>query len=228
MLTVVCCLWRDPGYRYGLRYGPEHVNRLRRMVRRHLSMPHRFVALVDDPVGIDEDIETIPLWPDHRDMGGTWCRVRLFASEMRRLLGERFVLLDLDVVVTGALDPLFDRPEEFVTGVSYNPAAAYNTGTYLLTAGSRAEVWDRFSPAAARRAVTVDGMWEQGWASYILGAGEATWGVEDGVYEYGRHVARGNGGALPANARLVAFSGPHDPSLPACQALSPWIAEHWM
>lgn len=227
MLTIVCFLWRDPSYRYGLRYSHEHVNRLRNMVARHLAQPHRFVCVTDQPDGIEAGIEIIPLWPDYRGMGGTWTRVKLFSTAMRDILGERFVLMDLDCVVTGPLDPLFETDDEFVTTRSSNPASIYNTGFFLLRAGSRPQVFERFTPEQALAAISVDGMWEQGWVSLVLGGGEQTWGPEHGVYEYGRHVARGNGGKLPDGARVVFFSGPHDPSLAACRAKSPWIAEHW-
>ena len=33
---IICMKW-------GTKYGPEYVNRLRSMVRRHLKRPHRFV-----------------------------------------------------------------------------------------------------------------------------------------------------------------------------------------
>lgn len=226
-LTVCCFLWADPKYRYGLRYNAGHVNVLRSMVARNLDRPHVFVCVTDMPEGIDSDVEIVPLWPDHRNLGGTWTRVKLFAPEMRLLLGERIVLLDLDCVITGPLDPLFDTDAEFVTCRSSNPASIYNTGFFLLTAGARAQVWERFDPAEALRVVKVDGMWEQGWASHVLGPNEKTWGPEHGVLEYGRHVARGNGGALPKGTRAVFFCGPHDPSLAACQAKSPWILDHW-
>ena len=227
MLTVVCFKWNDPNYRYGLRYTAAHVNVLRSMVRRHLSMPHEFVCVTDDSRGIDDDIRIVPIWPDYRELGGTWTRVKMFAAEMRELLGERIVMMDLDCVVTGSLDPLFDSDADFITTLATNDASIYNTGFYMLRAGARRQVWDSFNPDLARRVVKRDGQWEQGWLSYVLGEGERVWTAADGVLAYNRDCYRGNGSALPAGARIVFFFGPYDPTRPEDQARSPWILDHW-
>jgi len=44
MVNVICLKW-------GTRYDAGYVNRLRRMVQRHLIQPHRFVCLTDDTIG---------------------------------------------------------------------------------------------------------------------------------------------------------------------------------
>ena len=43
--NVICMKW-------GTKYGPEYVNRLYAMVRRHLTGDFRMVCLTDDPTGI--------------------------------------------------------------------------------------------------------------------------------------------------------------------------------
>ena len=54
MATILCMKW-------GTKYGPEYVNRLHSMVRRHLTIPHRFVCLTDNREGLHADIETFPI-----------------------------------------------------------------------------------------------------------------------------------------------------------------------
>jgi hypothetical protein len=39
-VNVICIKW-------GTKYGPDYVNRLRNMVQRHLHRPHRFVCLTE-------------------------------------------------------------------------------------------------------------------------------------------------------------------------------------
>ena len=56
MVNVVCMKW-------GTVYGPHYVDRLYRGIARHLHRPFRFVCLTDDPAGIDEEIECMPLPP---------------------------------------------------------------------------------------------------------------------------------------------------------------------
>ena len=45
MLTVLCV-------RFGNKYGPEYVERLRNMVSRNLTVPYEFACLTDDPRSI--------------------------------------------------------------------------------------------------------------------------------------------------------------------------------
>ncbi|RZI92081.1 MAG: glycosyltransferase, partial [Rubrivivax sp.] len=47
--NVICMKW-------GTKYGPEYVNRLYAMVRRHLTGDFRFVCLTDDPAGIRPEV----------------------------------------------------------------------------------------------------------------------------------------------------------------------------
>ncbi|WP_231373768.1 MULTISPECIES: hypothetical protein [unclassified Thioalkalivibrio] len=102
---VLCMKW-------GTMYGPEYVNRLYASVRRQVSGPLRFVCLTDDSEGIREEIETHPCpeieipepWRNT-----TWRKMALYLepASLSGLEGE-WLFLDLDVVVTGRLDPLFD------------------------------------------------------------------------------------------------------------------------
>ena len=45
-VNVLCIKW-------GTKYGSDYVNRLYRMVGRHLRRPFRFVCLTDEPERID-------------------------------------------------------------------------------------------------------------------------------------------------------------------------------
>ena len=45
--TVICLKW-------GTRYGPEYVNRLYSMVKRHTEHALRFICITDDPSGIEK------------------------------------------------------------------------------------------------------------------------------------------------------------------------------
>lgn len=112
--NVVCIKW-------GTKYGSEYVNRLYRGVARNLAGPFRFVALTDDPSGLDAGIEACPLPEtpfdeaafDARRGGATWRKVGLFQPGLADLRGD-VLFLDLDVVITGSLDELFEfRPGQF-------------------------------------------------------------------------------------------------------------------
>jgi hypothetical protein len=244
MLDVVCWKWKPPG-RYRSTFDARSVNTLRAMVARHLRLPHRFTCITDDGAGIDGDIRVLPLWddfahvPNPSNVANPSCyrRLRMFAPEARDLIGERIVSLDLDVVITDDLTPLFDRPEDFVIwgGQTVQPGAPagriynwYNGSLMMLRAGTRTRVWTEFnpaqSPALANRAGCKGS--DQGWISYCLGNKEAVWGAKDGVYSFRNHVVPGKG-ILPKGARLVAFHGRHDPWQSEVQRAYPWISEHY-
>ena len=117
MLKVVCFKWEYTG---GVRlpssinnnYTAEHVNKLEEMVARNLSLPHEFICITDNPVGIN--CRTIPLWNKCKELGGCYNRLYVFSEDMKELIGDRFVCIDLDCVIVGSLDALFIRQDDFM------------------------------------------------------------------------------------------------------------------
>jgi hypothetical protein len=219
-LTVVCWRWQTcQGYRTS--FAPESVRILRNMVRRHYPHPHRFLCVTDSPDEIDADIETHLLWPDfatvHSPHGSKhpscYRRLRAFHPEIAAIFGPRFVSIDLDVVLTADVTPLWQRSEDFV---------CYGT------AGARPQVWTRFnpqhSPQQAKRAGCFGS--DQGWMTHVLGPHEAMWTQTDGVYSFRNHL-RGTP-TLPADARMVMFHGGAKPWDPQVQQSVPWLSEHYL
>lgn len=203
-----------------------HVNVLRNMLARHVRSPHRLVCVTDDSTGIDPRVEVVPLWDRCRELGGCYNRLWVFSKEARELFGDRFVCIDLDLVIVRDCTALFERDETFVIN-AYNPIRPesndqrYNGGMFMMTAGARASVWEQFDPATTPAKVQSDlkviGS-DQAWIRQHLGPDEARWTNADGVYE-ARQVRR----VLPANARVVLFAGKRDPS----RFPYPWIRAHW-
>lgn len=237
MLDVVTFKWRPlAGYRS--KFEGRHVNTLAAMVRRHYRLPHRFTCVTDDPRGIDTAaVRVLSLWPDHGNLLSAYgsrnpsCyrRLKLFSAEARELIGPRIVSMDLDMVVTGDLAPLWDRIEDFVIIKSPTPPPRYlyNGSMLMLTAGARRQVWDDFDPKRSPRETVRQKLFgsNQAWISLKLGPGEATWDEGDGVYSYRIHLEP-KGGALPVNARIVSFHGSDDPWGPVAQRLA-WVREHY-
>lgn len=226
MLTVVTFKWRDP--QYGGVFKSEHVNVLRSMVKRHYDAPHRFVCFTDDPDGLDGGVEALPIWDDHANVanptgGGRpscYRRLKLFDPAMRDVLGERFVCMDVDAVITGDLKPLWDRPEDVVMWKSPTGEWPYNGAMFMANAGARPEVWTDFDPVESPRKTHKAGYRgsDQAWMSYRLGWGEATWTQErDGVW----FLNPSERGRKPANARIVFTTG----RCPPWKAHESWIKE---
>lgn len=244
--SVVVWKWKKPGYRST--FTSAHVNVMRAMVKRHYPFPHRFVCVTDDAEGIHPKVEVVTL--DHLaevtgDKGAdllklknaTWpgvgpscyIRLRAFSSEFRGLVGERFVSIDLDCVITDDLTPLWSREEDFVI---YAPASAghhYNGSMWMMTCGSRAQVWEKFDPnssPARSNAAGCNGS-DQGWIQYVLGRGEARWTADDGIFAYKRDCLARRRGGLPPGARVVVFHGKPDPWDRRALQHSPWIKDHY-
>lgn len=237
MLDVVTFKWNG-----NRRYTADHVNALARMVRRHYQFPYRFTAITDDARGVGRGVRCLQLWDDHASVAAPYAaarkpscyrRLKLFAPEARELIGERIVCLDLDVVLTGDMGPLWNRPEDVVfykgqwgrAGVqqSCNP---YNGSMFLLTAGARPRVWTDFDPQRTphrTRAAGYGGS-DQAWYALALGPHEAVWTRADGVYSY-RNDIMPRDGVLPADARAVMFHGKHNPWDNDSQRLA-WVRLH--
>lgn len=226
-LAVVTFLWSDPYYRWNdlFEYGVDHVNRLASAVRRNLNRPHDFICVTDSKATFDTGVNVVPIWDDLAQLGGCFRRLKAFAPEMRDVLGERFIWLDLDTVVVGGLDPLFNRREDFVAWRDVNPPTPYCGSMVMMDAGARRRVWDDFdaarSPLKIKKSPYIGT--DQAWIGMSLGPDEAVWTEDDGVLSFARQAQDG----LPTNARVVFFHGKHDPSLKPLQDAHPWIKECW-
>jgi len=227
-LKVVCFKWTRNTTGYMLPavcdYGPKHVRILKAMVERNLSIPHSFICITDDPTGLD-DIQTIPLWDKCRNLGGCYNRLYAFSEDMRSLIGDRFVMIDLDCVITGDITPLFDTDDDFkINGYFFGDFDQYyNGGLILMNAGARKQVWDDFDPIRSPNQVAntdyVIGS-DQAWIRIRLGKGEKRFTEEEGVYNFIRLKNQ----RLPDDAKIVFFAGKRDPS--TCLDTD-WVREHW-
>jgi len=235
MTTIVSWIWNDGGRVYS----PEHVNTLQRMIARHLSIPHRFVCISDTAAGFSNAVDVIKTPPEAVELGklrtpegmrfpSCYRRLWMF-SEAAKILGDRVLLIDVDLVVTRDLAPLFDRKEDFVGWRPFRDwgnQCRFGGGLYLLTPGSRTKVYTDFkgqaSIAEARRAGFRGS--DQAWISYKLAGIEPYFDRASGIYSIRDFRASKN--ALPDDARLVQLNGPMKPWAPEAKQI-PWIAENF-
>ena len=244
-LTVVSFFWVDTARQRSVQLTPEDVRIWDRMVARHLSVPHKRVCVTHRPDLIDF-METIPL-DLAKHVPGT-CLVKLQAHKPGGVAreGDRVLLMDIDCVVTGDMNPLVDRSAPCVFWKNPNFQEGGKRGFYqgsmqLFTVGATKHLWADFDPRATPAWLNRRfGGAEQCWISERLNKsypeagwewGEAYWDEGDGVYGAGRLV-NGQMGAgvqseLPANARIVFTPGDRLPSQPEFQAKHPWVREHW-
>lgn len=211
-LIVSTWLWGD-------KYGPDHVARLARGVRKHLCQEHRFCVF--NPYPQDVALTQMP---------GCFARLRMFDRQWQKVHGlkegDRLVGMDLDTVITGPLDSLFDRDEPFVILQGANAAnpCPFNGSLQMLRAGAHQEVWSDFSLEAAKTMPFYEFPDDQGWLWHKL-PDAAGWkaGPDSGVYAF-QKPGWPRGEALPADARLVVFPGWRDPSK---FTHLPWVKDNW-
>lgn len=207
-------------WHWGDKYGAHYVERLRAGVTRHLKQPHRFEVFRPEPE--DEHLTTVQ---------GCFCRLRMFdpAWQERRGIkpGDRAGCMDLDSIVTGELDALFNRAENFMilTGANAANPCPYNGSLWMLRAGYRPDVWSDFSLEAARKVPFYEFPDDQAWLAHKL-PGVVGWkvGAPSGVYAFQKPGWPDKSLELPKDARLVAFPGKRDPGK---FTHLPWVQEHW-
>lgn len=150
-LTVACVKW-------GTRYSDLWVYRLQAMVKRHLSVPYRFVCLTDSEV---PDVECRALTSS---LTGWWTKLELF----QKLDGD-VLYLDLDVVLTALIDRIADVARQDPSKLWMRDDFSYslkrprndidpqtrrllggngvcNSSVMSWNAEAMRDVWDRFTP----------------------------------------------------------------------------------
>lgn len=214
-VIITTWLWGD-------KFAANDVAKLERGLRRHLKTPFRFFVVQGDDIW-DRELTEIK---------GCFARLRMFDPKWQKAQGinpgDRIVNIDLDMVVTGNLDPLFDRQESFVItqgGNAVNPCP-YNGCLQMLRAGEHSEVWSDFSLEAASKVPFYSFPDDQGWLAAKL-PNAAGWkiGPESGVYIYQKPGWPGgkSNTELPQDAKLVTFINKH----PSDVGHLEWVKEKW-
>ena len=238
MITFVCWKWHDA--RVGRMFTAHHVNVLAASVRRHYDAAHRFVCVTDEPDGLADGIEHVPMPqtgfehltnPSQKHAGKPFpsCYRRLwnFSREARDVLGERIFALDIDAIVCDSLKPLVRKRASFVGWCDRRfEAQKCAGGAYMLTTGAHADVWEDFDPHRSPIVAKAHGLGgsDQAWMSLKLYPPRESFGSMDGVGKLGWLQPQA---ALPRGVRLVFTKGASPPWDAAIQQRYPWITDHW-
>ena len=141
-VNVICMKW-------GQKYGPEYVNRLYSMVKRHLTIPYRFVCLTDNTRGLDPAIETmgipyLPLPDSHKNL--PWRKIGLFAPQLGDLKGKT-LFLDIDLVIVDNIDCFFEYPGNFciIHNWTHPDRIVGNSSVYRFIVGADSYVYDEIT-----------------------------------------------------------------------------------
>ncbi len=117
---------------------------------RNVARPTRFIAFTDDPTGLDMGIEARPIPPiklPASGLGGSpWRKLALWSRDIG-LAGD-VLFLDLDVVVVGPLDALFDLdPGKLAIIRDWGSKDSGNSSVMRFPAGGAPHLVDNFEHA---------------------------------------------------------------------------------
>jgi len=234
-MTVVTLLWRDAERaRRGLGFRPWHVRRLRDQVAQHMSRPHRFVCITDEPewIGSLYGIPCIALDRSLVVAGKCTPRLQLFRRDAGERIGtDRILHIALGTEVVGPLDPLVERTDPLV--LLRNPVHGerprfppFSSAVMLVRSGTLPRAYDDFVPHVPLRTPWSNDACD--WLSVHAPPTVATFGPADGIHDEARlprtWSQAGARSALPEGARLVTFERRRGPWDDNARATHPWLA----
>lgn len=141
MYNIICL-------KHGTKYGPEYVNKLKNMVKRHTTLPFDFFCFTENARGVDSDVNIQPL-PMNDNLSGWWWKPYVF-KEGLFLTGTVNFFIDLDMVIVNNMDKLLEYlPNAFVgledVGRVFGPGRTKLCSAVLKwPANSFTEVWTTF------------------------------------------------------------------------------------
>lgn len=241
MQTIICMKW-------GTRYGPEFVNRLYAAIQRYTERPTRLVCFTDDSSGINPDVQTHDIPPlDLPEIHANkpWRKITMWKKDLADLSGD-VLFLDLDLVVTGNLDVLFDyKPGHYCVAENWTQMGQGigNTSCYRFPVGEHSYLYDtlqadsqamidkyRISQVYISREISDIHFWPELWCASFKHTLIPKWPLN--FFKMPE---------LPEDTRIVAFTGKPDQD----EAIrgewpapwykktykyvkpTPWILEHW-
>ena len=146
-LTVACV-------KHGTKYGPDYVNRLYAMVRRHLPGNWRFVCFTEDPAGLRSEVDVIDI--SGIRIRGWWTKLVLF-DPRSQIVDQTVFYLDLDTVVVGDLGFIEGLKVGFHI-LEHPDAPSFNSSVMLFDRTFAAPVFERFTKSDLDR-LTGDQDW---------------------------------------------------------------------
>jgi hypothetical protein len=210
MNTVVCL-------KVGTKYGVDYVTKLASMVSRHTTQPTQFVCITDDPEALPYGMDSI-LAMRQPYLKGWWHKVALFGGY--KFDSERIVFLDLDTVIVGNIDFLFDYQGDFaILRDFYYPLHQYGSAIMSIAKTAHRQVWDRFclNPLKALQA----GPGDQDWIRACVDKPDFWQALNPRKCVSYKCDVQGRG--VPDDAAIVCFHGQPRPH----QVDEAWVEESW-
>lgn len=236
--TVICMKW-------GTIYGPEYVNILESMVRRHLTLPHHFICFTDDRTGIHDHIETREIPEIPLGSAPLWSGWRKLASLSPKLgITGTVLFLDLDLVIMDNIDGFFTHaPGKFCIIENWTQPGQKigNSSVYRYEADKHHDVFDDFS--ARNEQIYKDVTNEQTYLTWeVAKKHDVEFWPDSWCRSFKRHclppylLRRFMDPKPPKDCKILVFHGPPKP-IDAANGFwpqkrkflrpAPWILKYW-
>jgi hypothetical protein len=196
----------------GTSYGPEWVNILVDMIRRHLPENYRarFVCLTDDPDGLNPAVEVC-----FTDLEGWWAKLQMFAV-VPFPINSRVIYLDLDSLVVNEIDVLLSYRGPLALLRDFYRPDGLGSGVMLWRASEAEDIWTKWIAAGCPRPSGGDQAWIETVRPDALRLQDI---FPEAFVSYKEDCHRG----LPGGAKVVSFHGE-----PKCDtALDDWVRDFW-
>lgn len=214
MKQVICIKW-------GQKYGADYVNRLYGMVSRNITPPFSVHCFTDDVTGIRDEVVTHPLPKlgcEHpKNVPGKWTKTALWGAELEGIEGKA-LFVDLDSVIVGSLDDLFEYGDEKDVVLARNWLKPHKrlgqTTLFRFYVGAQPYMLEQFQKDP--QGIADKYRFEQHYVTHNIRGGVKFWPT-DWVKHYrvhclGNYIMRYFKPAkLPAGARVIAFPGEPNP-----------------
>lgn len=214
--AVVACVLKSGGD-----YGPEYVEKLKRMVDRYMGEYDEFVCLTDMAFNIP-GVRRVPLkhnWP------GWWSKIELFRPDIFSPT-DRIIYFDLDTVIRGNLEIFKSHPSRFSMLHGFRFPKRRASGVMFWT-GEYDFIYNEFRmDGRIFSDNTEPGKNDQWFIAQSLDSHEVR--IEliqkvfpDYVVSYKRHCRKM--GCPPEGSRVVCFHGNPRPH----EVKEEWVVEEW-
>ncbi len=238
-LQFICVKWGD-------KYPADYVNRLRSMIARFTKSPFVLHCVTENAEGIHPDVKILPLVD--ASLSGWWHKLSLFKADFYGLSGP-MIFMDLDVVITDDLTPLFEyKPGKFAI-IHDLLTKGYNSSVFRYEVGAYGHVWENFQKDAENITARLNGdqdwiteqivdaeLWPSEWVVSFKKQCHArmsnTLGITGSLFrKFGLLQPKGEA-VLPEGAKIVQFHGKPDPEDVmngpyGIYKAAPWIKDYW-
>ena len=140
----VFCLW------VGNKYSIDYVTKLKNMVKKNLTLEHKFICLTEKPNL--HKIEGIEFKQAPVTVVDSWCKLSLFVPNLAKIYKGKAFYLDLDVVITGKLDGLVNKTDnDKLTIIKDWWQPCYNSSIMIWELGKFTNIYLKFKPSDMQR-----------------------------------------------------------------------------